>query len=127
MPYTIPTTDQFYERFPIFEDADEDALALIIAEAASQIDDSWREADYQPAIMYLAAHMLALDNSGAGQEVEIGQPPGSISSESFAGMSVSYSTNSQASGVSATGYALTEYGRRYYQLLKKNKPGVAVA
>lgn len=126
MPYTIPTADQFFERFPIFEDADEDTITALLAEAASQIDNSWREADYQPAIMYLAAHMWALDNSQSGEEVEIGSP-GSISSESFAGMSVSYSSSPMSSGVSATGYGQTEYGRRYYQLLLKNKPGVVVA
>jgi hypothetical protein len=126
MPYTVPTTDQFYERFPIFENYDEDALTAILAEAAAQIDNSWREQDYQPAIMYLAAHMIALDNSQAGEEVQIGEP-GTISSESFAGMSVSYASTPQASGVSTSGYAATSYGRRYYQLLIKNKPGVVVA
>ena len=126
MPYTIPTNDQFTTRFPIFEDYDDDALTAIIKEAADQIDDTWREQDYQPAIMYLAAHMIALDNSGAGEDVTVGGPA-ILSSESFAGMSVSYSQLAMSSGVSSTTYGTTEYGRRYYALLLKNKPGIAVA
>ena len=128
MPYTIPTTDDFYTRFPIFEawNLDDDQLAAIIAEAASQIDETWREADYQPAILYLSAHMVALDNSTEGEEVTIGGP-GNVQSESFAGMSVSYSKQNLTSGVSSTTFGSTEYGRRYYALLLKNKPGVAVA
>lgn len=126
MPYTIPTTDDFFTRFPIFEDKDEDMVAAIIAEAASNIDDSWREADYQPAILYLAAHMIATDNTDAGTEAEIGGP-NIVSSESFSGMSVSYQNNASQPGVSQSQFGLTEYGRRYYALLIKNKPGIAVA
>ena len=125
MPYTTPTADQFYTRFPIFEDEDEERIDALLAEAASQIDTNWREADYQPAIMYLAAHMLATDNADAGSEVEIGGVS-TISSESFAGMSVSYSSGPQT-GAAASKYGSTEYGRRFYGLLIKNVPGVAVA
>lgn len=126
MPYTIPTADDFVTRFPIFENEDEDRITALLAEAASQIDASWREADYQPAIMYLAAHMLATDNSQSGEEVEFGGP-GTISSESFAGMSVSYSAGASQSGVMNTQYGATEYGRRYYALLRKNKGGPIVS
>jgi hypothetical protein len=126
MPYTIPTSDDFFARFPIFEDADDDTITALIAEAASAIDESWREADYQPAILYLTAHLWALDNSQAGEDVTIGGP-GNVQSESFAGMSVSFAKQSLTSGVSSTTYGSTEYGRRYYALLLKNKPGIAVA
>lgn len=126
MPYTIPSTDDFFTRFPIFEDKDEDMVAMIIAEAAGNIDQTWRVEDYAPAIMYLAAHMLATDNSDAGTEPDIGGP-NIIASESFAGMSVSYQNNSNQPGVSQSQLGLTEYGRRYYALLIKNKPGIAVA
>jgi hypothetical protein len=126
MPYTIPTADDFFTRFPIFEDKDEDMVTAILAEAASAIDESWRETDYQPAILYLAAHLIATDNTDAATDVEFG-PPGVVSSESFAGMSVGYGKVPAASAANASVYGATEYGRRYYSLLVKNKPGVTVA
>lgn len=126
MPYTTPTTDDFYTRFPIFADVDEDSLQALLNEAAGQIDNSWREQDYQPAILYLTAHLIALDNSAEGETPDVNGPQ-VISSESFAGMSVSYASRGQLTGAAASQYGATEYGRRYYSLLQKNKPGVTTA
>lgn len=124
MPYTLPTADQFATRFPIFEDADSELVDLLIAEAAGFVDQSWQEADYQPAIMYLTAHLLATDSSQEGDDVGAGGD-GIIASESFGGMSVSY-VRANAGNASAfnSEYATTSYGRRYLKLLKLNKPGV---
>lgn len=125
MPYTTPSLEQFRARFPVFEDAEDGLIEALLAEAAGQIDQSWREADYQPAIMYLAAHLLATDNSAEGDTVEVGGSTGGIASESWGSMSVSYDTGVKtSSAASASEWGATEYGRRFYNLLKKNKPGV---
>lgn len=124
MPYTLPTADQFATRFPIFADADSDLVTALIAEAGGQVDQSWEEADYQPAIMYLAAHLLASDSSQAGDDVGSGGA-GAIASESFSGMSVSYQrAGSQSTFFTNSDYGSTSYGRRYLNLLKRNKPAV---
>lgn len=127
MPYTVPTVDDFLARWPIFGDSDSDLIQQMLDEAAGQIDISWREADYQPAILYLSAHLLATDNSDEGAEVVIGGSQGAIASESFGGMSISYATAGSAdASANASQYGSTEYGRRFYNLLIKNRGGPLV-
>jgi len=126
MPFTLPTSDQFFARFPIFEDADADTITAIIAEAANSVDNTWIETDYQPAIMYLAAHLFATDNTTAGDEPEIGDLGSNmIASESFGGMSVSYRQGGSSSAIASSDmFGTTVYGRRFLQMAIRNKPGV---
>jgi hypothetical protein len=130
MAHTPPSYADFIARFPIFNDVvkwPQSVVEAIIAEATNNIDTSWIEADYKPAIMYLAAHMLATDNSTEGDDVEIGGLQ-NIASESFAGMSISYKgADAPAGSAAMSSFGTTSYGRRYYALLQKNKPGVVVA
>jgi len=133
MPYVLPTVDQFKERFPIFSDSDDGIIDTLIVEASHGVDASWKEYDYQPAIMYLAAHLLATDNSDEGDQVEIGAAggAGAIASESFgSGLSVSYATggaaNAEGSLSSDDEFGTTEYGRRYLALLRRNRRGPLV-
>jgi hypothetical protein len=131
MAYTIPDYAAFIARFPIFSDTTQypqPQVETLLVEASGQVDTDWLERDYAPAIMYLTAHMLALDNSGADDAIDIGGPS-SISSESFSGMSISYKalTPTAGSSFASSSFGNTVYGRRYYDLLKKNKPAVVVA
>lgn len=129
MPYVLPTSDQFFTRFPIFNDQDADRIAALILEASSLVDTTWEENDYQPAIMYLTAHLLATDNTDEGDEVELGPVNSNlVSSESFGGMSISYAggNNALASNVISTSdmYGSTVYGRRFLAMAIRNKPGM---
>lgn len=132
MPYTVPTSQQFLTRFPIFGDVDSDLIDALIAEASNKVDSSWNEGDYQPAIMYLAAHLLATDNSAEGDVPEVGAAGGKVvASQSFgSGLSVSYASGGfssmQGSLSSDDEYGTTEYGRRYLSLLRLNKSGPLV-
>lgn len=129
MPYDLPTVDQFKARFPIFEDVDDAQIEAMMAETKTSIDDSWIEDDYQPAVMYLVAHLLATDNSGAGEDVVIGSSgAGGIASESFGGgLSVSYDKGQSTGSLSSSDrYGTTEYGRRFLALLRSNKPAIVV-
>jgi L-aminopeptidase/D-esterase-like protein len=125
MAYEAPTTEEFLARFPIFADKDEAVIEACLAEATNTVDTSWRELDYKPAIMYLAAHLVATDNSGEGESVDVGAGAGAIASESFGGMSISYdnSGGSANAAASKSQWGSTEYGRRFYQMLTRNKPG----
>jgi hypothetical protein len=126
MPYVPPTSDDFLIRFPIFTGTNPALITQLLDEAGRVVDDTWIEADRKPATMYLAAHMLALDNSAEGDEVEIGAGAGEITATSFGGMSVSFADGVSAGGVAQTGYSLTAYGRRFYALLRANRPGAMV-
>jgi hypothetical protein len=130
MAYDPPTYADFIARFPIFNNValyPQAVVEALIVEATNNIDNSWIEEDYKPAIQYLTAHMLALDNSSEGSEVQIGGLT-NIAAESFAGMSVSYKTADSPPGSAAgSSFGSTSYGRRYWALLQKNKPAVVVA
>ena len=63
MAYETVTVEQFIARFPIFSDKDGDYVQVLLTEAGTSVDNSWREEDYPYAIMYLTAHLIATDNS----------------------------------------------------------------
>lgn len=65
MPYSTPSAAQFRARFPEFTASDPD-IDAVIAAAMLWVDvGQWDEGDYQPAILYLAAHYLKLSQDAA--------------------------------------------------------------
>lgn len=118
MPYVVPTPAQFKIRFPAFAAVADATVQALLTEAARNVDESWFEKDYQPAIMYLAAHYLKLEGV-LGDDVNVTGP---ITSERLGDASVTYA-NAQT-GVMMTQYGTTLYGRRYYELLRVNQPAV---
>lgn len=118
MPYVIPTAAEFKARYPAFTDVDDALIDAVIAEAARNVDESWCEADYQPAIMALTAHML-IEEGALGRNVEAAGP---ITSSKLGDAQDSYGglSTSQASGE----YSSTSYGRKYMQLRAVNCQGV---
>lgn len=129
MPYETPTSTQFYERFPSLADTEESLVNTLLAEAARTIDKTYEEGDYQPAILYLAAHLVATDNSAEGEVTEIGGIGGAIASESFGGMSVSYANGGATKGSlsASSSYGSTVFGRRFLEIVRRNKGGPLVA
>jgi len=114
MPYTTPTASELKTRHPAFIDSDSDYVDAVIADANRFVDDSWFIDDYQPAIMFLAAHMLICEGALNGSV------KGVITSEAMGDASASYD-NSQPS---VSDYHSTSYGRRFVALLRVNQPGV---
>lgn len=114
MPYTPPTAVDLIARFPEF-DGQDDAITLALVEAARAVDNTWAEGDYQSAVMYYAAHLLALaENVGAGGAA--------IASESLGPISVSYRNNAS----DPTLLKSTSYGVQYARLLRLNQPTIFV-
>ena len=95
----------FRVRFPEFSGETDDRVILYLADALQIFSTC------QPATLYLAAHLLALDTDygPGGQGVDGGM--GEIQSESIGPKSVSYKT--QAAKESDTFYTTTPYGRRF--------------
>jgi hypothetical protein len=125
--YTEPTFEQFATRFPNFSDMDENQFSALLTEAKLQVDDSWlSQTNYTVAIMYLIAHLKTTDQSQEGESGVVGGAgSGGIASESFGGMSISYNNGASASDAAANSqWGSTEYGRRFYNLLKRNKPAI---
>jgi hypothetical protein len=127
MAYVAPTYAEFVARFPIFGDKDQSYIEAMIVEANRSVDQSWTDGDYKTAIMYLAAHLIATDNMEAGSSVVFGPGSGAVASESFGGMSISYEKTPGADDSAAKSqWGSTEYGRRFYRLLKLNKSSITV-
>lgn len=130
MPYTTPTVDQFRVKFPTFSGVGNPTIQAAIDEASASVDQSWTEADYQPAILYLAAHIMAsdgvlFDSLGAtGGMIAAGQV--SEAKVGDAMVKLGGAGGGSGGGGPASGYASTPYGQRYLQLLRRNQPAIAL-
>lgn len=116
MAYDVPTAADLKARFPAFADVADATINLYIADA--QVDTTWIEADYAPAIMLWAAWAMTDVGIGTGGEVA-GYIGSGVSRLKSGTLDVSFN---DAAG-SATGYLTNIYGRRYNELLRKNKGG----
>lgn len=124
MPYVIPTPWMLKIKFPRFDPVDDSRVSLAIAEAASEVPLTWRVSDYQPGIMYLAAHLLVIDGVEAGsiEGVQSGTA-GLISSIKVGDVETKFGTSSGSSAPGASsvsGYGSTVYGRRFEELMFRN-------
>lgn len=130
MPYTKPTVDQFRVKFPTFSGVGNPTVQAAIDEASASVDQSWIEADYQPAILYLAAHILVVDGAitdGLGLGAVGGAIAAGVLSEAKVGdVTAKLASGGNSGGSSAGGYGSTAFGSRYLQLLRRNQPAVAL-
>lgn len=129
MPYVVPTIQMFLTKFPEFEDTDGGRVQLYLDEAAGNIDKRWLENDYQPAIMYLAAHLIATSGSGEAGDILVGSAgDGVVASESYGPISLSYASGRGGRGAASSSveslYGTTEYGVRFLSLLRRNFPPI---
>lgn len=120
MPYDIPTASDLKARYPEFDSVSDSIVTELISEASRFVDSSWFEADYQPAIMALAAHLL-IEDGFTGRDT---QAAGAITSSKLGDAQDSYAgLNAQES---AGEYSSTSYGRKYMRLRAVNCQGVVV-
>lgn len=131
MPYTTPTAADFKAKFPTFAAVGDPTITLAITEASASVDQSWVAADYQPAILYLAAHIMTLDgvvvvgsdlgtaggviNAGLVSEMRVGDVQVKLGGPAGG--------SSGGAGGAGTGLGSTGYGRRYLELLRRNQSG----
>ena len=120
------TSDDFFERFPQFEDADSDLIDRLIIEAQRQIDDTWAADDIDPATLYLTAHLYVLDQQAADAGTTGSGPGGDVASESFGPMSISYANPGGVSSGDTKEIMTTSYGRRFAEIRKRNFEGPVV-
>lgn len=122
------TVEAFKVRYPEFSDVSDALISMMIAEAADEVGDTWRERDQVRGRMLLVAHKLTIegepDRSSSGASIALTGPikrdkVGDVETE-FAGVGAS------AGDGSGTGYGLTSYGREFAALMRKNFPAIAV-
>lgn len=127
MPYLAPTPTDLKMRFPAFAGVPDPVIQGALDEAGGRVDLSWREVDYQPAMLLYAAHVMTLDGLGTGAEAEAAKA-GMGGFKSFRSGQLSLDRGSAGSGSSAGagGLASTSYGARFLALLRFNHPPVLV-
>lgn len=130
MPYTPPTAAEFKAKFPTFAAVASATIDSAVGEASASVDTSWIEADYQPAIMYLAAHIMTIDGVVIGS-AGLGDGAGIINAGLVTDMKVGdvmvkLAGSAGEGGSGASGYRSTPYGRRFLELLRRNQPAIAL-
>lgn len=125
MPYEMPTAAALKALYPAFDAvADATVDAHLANAAATGVDTSWLEADYQPAVSALAAHNLAMLGLGAETKAQSMAREGVTS---FRSGSYQASFDGERAKASAGGeYSATVYGQEYERLLRKNRGGPRV-
>ena len=134
MPYTVPSALDLKARYPEFAPVDNALIGAVISEAAAQVSTRWLERDYVPAIINLAAHMLASEGepSRTRNDGVVVAERGPVKSETVGDVTITYASTddsasqSASSGVAPNQLADTVYGKRYLMLLRKNFAGVVV-
>lgn len=122
MAYIVPTPANLKLRYGDFSSVDDAVIQYWITDSARGVDESWSEADYQPARMALAAHNMSRNGIGTGSNAQIPAGVTNFRSGSFA---VSF-TDSAAAQQAAGGYSSTRYGQEYLEMLARNKAGPRV-
>jgi hypothetical protein len=131
--YDLPTPAELKAKIPAFAGVPDLTVEDAIDEAKASVDTSWIEADYKPAIIYMAAHIMTLngvlygaDQFGAGAGVIAA---GLVSKMKVGDVDVTLGNGaggSSGGGSSAGCLASTPYGLRYVSLLRRNQPAIAL-
>lgn len=117
MPYATPTASELKARYPEFASVSDTLVNFAISDAGRFVDTGWIEADYQRAIIALAAHLLVQDGALGGSTVV----SGNITSEKLGDASVNYGA---AVGSANNEYGTTSYGRTFLRIQRVNVPSV---
>jgi hypothetical protein len=125
VPYVLPTAAEMKVFLPAFAESDDAWLSSGITEASFSVDTSWNEHDYQPAIIYLAAHLLTLRSAGqastAGFEVNGMMTAGGLTKAKVGDVEVSFADNGGSVDVSNSDrFYGTVWGRLFLALRKRN-------
>lgn len=129
MAYTAPTPAQLKAMYPAFEAVANSTVQLYLDRAGRSVDTSWTETDYADAIMLLACHLMVLAGLGTGAEAEAyaqGVNGFSLIRSGQLTLQRAATSRGNSSGVPEL-WSGTEYGSQFYWLLRRNKPGMAVA
>lgn len=124
MAFTAPTAADFKSRFPRFVALLDTTVDIALGEAARMVDDTWTsQADFTLGRMLYAAHILTLDGHGPGAEAQAAQA-GTLD---FKVMKSGALTLERFDRDEAAGLSVTDYGRRFAELLYKNRGGPVLA
>lgn len=127
MTWFAPTPAILKQRFPEFASVADAQVQLVLDEAIAEVPEGWPDSNRTAGVLYLTGHLLASFGSGSsgtgGGGVAV---TGAIKSRKVGDVSVEFAGHSggKESGAFAH-YSTTAYGKRYYEILRRNVPAIA--
>jgi hypothetical protein len=118
MAYTAPTAADLKSRFPAFAAVADDTITAALNDAARMVDETWTEADFAPARMLYAAHVMTLDGVGKTTEAQLQ----GFSKLSIGPLSLERATQDAQPGELKS----TSFGRSFIELRRRNRGGPRV-
>lgn len=106
--------EAFKARFPEFNSIDDVRIEIFIEDSLLVLNEVTWGTLYSLAVCYLTAHYLSLGESSSGGD---DGSVGSIASQAVDGTSISFNSFSPTSEFSSF-YNSTQYGQRFYTLIK---------
>lgn len=126
MAFTEASADDLTTRFPRFAEVAEATIDVHLGEARRLVDGSWCDEDQVLGQLLYAAHSMTLDGLGTGTEAELAAE-GLGDVQSLKSGSLSFTRKSGSGDGDAAGeLASTTYGRRFMELLQRNRGGARV-
>lgn len=108
------TAEAFKARFTEFNSIDDNRIQIFIDDALLVLNETTWGKVYSMAVCYLAAHYLTLsEGSASGDDGSVA----GIASQGVDGTSISFNSFSPSSA-SQSYYLSTQYGQRFYTLIK---------
>lgn len=124
MPYEVITPEQFKATRPAFATVPDDLILQYIGLAGRFVDQSWTEADYQPAMIAMTCHLMTLDGYGNSGEADLAQAGGArITSIKSGTLSLTFEASASTGDDFKDWLGQTACGKFYLTLLRLNKAG----
>ena len=108
------TATTFKARFPEFSSIDDSRIEIFIEDSLLVLNEATWGTIYSLAVCYLTAHYLALGQASSGGDDGTLAP---VASQAVDGTSISFNSFSPTSEFSSF-YNSTQYGQRFYTLIK---------
>ena len=108
------TPTNFKSRFPEFNAITDDRIQIFIDDALLVIKEATWGTTYSLGVCYLTAHYLALSEASSnGNSGSVGN----VASQAVDGVSISFN-NPSMSSASMAYYNSSQYGQRFYSLIR---------
>jgi len=126
MAFTAPTAADLKARFPVFEAEDVDTIDFALTDAAAMVDDTWTsQGDFTLGRLLYAAHILTLEGYGTGAEAKLGKT-GAFDFQTIQSGKLRLTRKSDGAA-KETVLTSTMFGKRFRDLLARNRSGPLVA
>lgn len=127
MAFIAPTAADIRAAFPEFADVGDGPINAALAEAALAVDTTWSEASFQIARMLYAAHVMVLDGLGSSATAEVFlDSPNGLKMRKAGDTVEEFFGPATASSASEAWFGQTNFGRRFYRIMRKQFAGPRV-